>query len=843
MGATGATSADVCTCPAGMAGDSLNGCSPCPPDTFKVDPGIGAPGDVCLPCSSTATTAGATGATTDDACLCRPGYAGALGNDDCVACPLGTYKDTVASAAQCQSCGPFAMTASLGSTTATACTCLAGFYGDGLTCSPCPADTFKLTSGNGEVHDVCLPCTANSTSNGATGLVSVEDCLCKAGFSGATGYDSCDDCPANSFKAQAGNGEEGQVCLACPTGTTTAGATAAASASACVCFAGYYGLSSGDGACQPCNTDTYKSAVGFGAAGDVCLSCPANSTTSGAVGVSDMSQCMCRAGFFGDANAGCQACGTDVFKRNAGNGDVETCTVCGPLSSSGNQTSISDSSACLCKPGAYGAQGHTSCQWCPVDTYKAGLENAVACTACGPNAVTNGLIGSSSVDACLCKPGFYGSHGVCNPCPADTYKSGLGNGEAAAVCTPCALNATTNFLTAKTASRQCLCRSGFYGSVGDSSCAPCGPNTYKTFAGNGDALSVCSACVSGSTTLGLSGISSATQCLCGPGLYGNSTNGCTACGVDTYKVTAGNGLAADVCVPCASGSSTLGATSITQATGCVCRPGYAGNGNAACSSCPVDSFKPSPGNGAVSTLCQACSSLSTTNGTSAATGSSQCICKAGAYGQTGHTGCTACPADTFKVASGLGSVASCSACPSGSTTNGTTGSSSAGACICNSGYFGGGGGSCQRCPPDTFKATAGNGASSDTCVACPSGSTTNQQTGGSSITSCQCQAGWYGSLGSCAQCPANTYKPGIGNGDASVVCWPCSRPGSSTIGVIGATSSAACQCDAGYAGDGHVSCLECPVNTFKIYHWQWSSELPLYALCNGKLYHGPDCTE
>ena len=91
--------------------------------------------------------------------------------------------------------------------------------------------------------------------------------------------------------------------------------------------------------------------------------------------------------------------------------------------------------------------------------------------------------------------------------------------------------------------------------------------------------------------------------------------------------------------------------------------------------------------------------------------------------------------------------------------------------------------------------------------------------------SCVCQAGYYGSNGSCQQCEVGSYKSSAGDAVGCSLCL-----GGSTTSGTGSTTSSACQapansvedessgsfvCDEGYYGSASTGCSACGLNSFK----------------------------
>ena len=98
-------------------------------------------------------------------------------------------------------------------------------------------------------------------------------------------------------------------------------------------------------------------------------------------------------------------------------------------------------------------------------------------------------------------------------------------------------------------------------------------------------------------------------------------------------------------------------------------------------------------------------------------------------------------------------------------------------------------------------------------------------TAGSDGMSCVCQAGYFGSNGSCQQCSVGSYKEDAGD---AVGCSPC--PNGSTTPGTGSTSNTACEapansvvdeaslsyvCKEGYYGSASSGCEACGLNSYK----------------------------
>ena len=149
--------------------------------------------------------------------------------------------------------------------------------------------------------------------------------------------------------------------------------------------------------------------------------------------------------------------------------------------------------ACECVPGRHLVQislDLSSCELCPVDTFKDSIGNS-ACTQCPPH--TAGPAGSSSSVECQCVPEFgiqdaqvAGQPQRCEACITGKYKPGFGN-RACFKCPPNSMSPPgSNDVTACTclpghsgpAGGPCSpCGMGFYRSSADAQCIKCPPNT------------------------------------------------------------------------------------------------------------------------------------------------------------------------------------------------------------------------------------------------------------------------------------------------------------------------------------------------------------------------------
>ncbi len=213
---------DVAACVDGQYGDGPT-CTDCPSNTYSStwSASIDVIGD-CIACGTGSHTNSQTGST---ACThCHDGYYG--NGVTCTACPIDTYHgawdNTIDVIGDCLACGSGSNTN--GQTGQTTCThCDNGYYGDGSTCTPCPVNKFSSSwSVSIATASDCTACNANSHTNGATGLTSCTHCRNGCYGDGVT----CTGCPMNTFSTTwSVSVDVVGDCTGCATGESTAGAT------------------------------------------------------------------------------------------------------------------------------------------------------------------------------------------------------------------------------------------------------------------------------------------------------------------------------------------------------------------------------------------------------------------------------------------------------------------------------------------------------------------------------------------------------------------------------------------------------------------------------------------
>jgi len=120
--------------------------------------------------------------------------------------------------------------------------------------------------------------------------------------------------------------------------------------------------------------------------------------------------------------------------------------------------------------------------------------------------------------------------------------------------------------------------------------------------------------------------------------------------------------------------------------------------------------------------------------------------------------------------------------------------------VCVPGYYGNNGSACAECERDAYCAS---GVRSQ----CPGNSSSPARSG--VLSSCSCNAGYFGFVTSCGECPVASYCPG---GFYSFNC-----TGNATTASTRAVNYTECFCDRGFAGTNNTPCVPCPAGS-----WCWT---------------------
>ena len=415
-----------------------------------------------------------------------------------------------------------------------------------------PGFTFTLKAADGNNVETAIPGSTIRVADGSHQLV-VPSLQLGSGTYALKGFVSGPGVPGSELLNSVELNVQPMTCAL--------GSTAASDGMSCVCQAGYFGS---NGSCQQCNVGSYKESAGDAVG---CLPCPGGSTTPG-TGSTNSEACerpansvvdeasgsfVCEKGYYGSASSGCEACGLNSYKADAG--DAVGCMPCPEGGTTTATASISaanctcpastqldsDVNKCLCLEGYYGSGG--SCAACGLGSYKEDVGNALGCSDCPAGGVTVSTGSTSASEcscplgsefdalgtACLCSAGYFGSDGECQACPKGAYKAEVRN---TVGCNQCPNGSTTGgtgsmsgdsceaplHSTLDTISGSFVCLAGYFGSAA-SGCERCPAGTYKDVAGD---MAACTDCIGiigeGGTTLG-TGADAASDCVCRSGFF------------------------------------------------------------------------------------------------------------------------------------------------------------------------------------------------------------------------------------------------------------------------------------------------------------------------------------
>ena len=696
---------------------------------------------------------------------------------------------------------------------------------------PCPTGFYRPQCISNNYHK-CVPCTykLGNTKDSVIFYTSGQpydndNCsfMCNFGYFGLNNH-LCNICSKGLFTSAPGS----QNCSICSPGTYS---NRDASSSCSVCVAGKYQNNIQGTVCINCTFGFFSSSSGT----SVCIKCPAGSFTM----TTGLSSCAtCAVGTYGSANgvSSCLTCDVGLIASGTGftactqcqwgtYGNSNGLTVCSSCDS-GQFAAVSGASVCidcplglfnnnsglssclLCQYGKYGnASGKTVCDDCDVGKY-VNISGSSICELCAPGRFADSI---GAVVCSECQIGKYtntSGSSACAGCPLGAYcnqtsstqcflcpASKYNNDTAASGCFDCPSESTSQPGSLQISS--CICDAGYWGNLFN--CTACTPGTYQSSPGSEN----CSECNSGTYV----NVSSATTCTnCPAGQYASiqGSRMCASCGVGTY----GTGLGHSLCLDCPLGlfNNNSGLSSCL-----LCQYGKYGNasGKTVCDDCDVGKYVNisgssicelcAPGRFADSigaVVCSECQIGKYTN----TSGSSACAgCPLGAYcNQTSSTQCFLCPASKYNndtAASG------CFDCPSESTSQ--PGSLQISSCICDAGYWGNLF-NCTACTPGTYQSSPG----SENCSECNSGTYVNV----SSATTCtNCPAGQYASIqGSrmCASCGVGTYGTGLGHS----LCLDC--PLGLFASSTGCTKCLVCHLGMYANTTSMTACLDCLAGTY-----------------------------
>lgn len=406
--------------------------------------------------------------TTQDTCKCIPGFTLDLNTSSCQACRKGYYKNFRGDES-CLPCQIGTYNPYLNSTICFACSeatnsdLTVTYYRNLEQLYNTQAELESILSANNSVN---LVMQSNTTLHPAS--TSLYDCTCQAGQQAIDLLNDvslpflqkCDHCVPGSFKANKGF----DACIYCGTivdeygaqykhhyGNENAGATHISHCLACPSFSGQEAhLIGPDGYVMNDITDCK------------CFRGHENRTLQGCTNCSNYmvqplfsdNNCVyCDTGYyFVHSTLECQICnlaGSDgsthtslvsnildpTFKWGSSQYDC-VCNL-------GYERLLEDCSPCL--PGFFRNDViRRVCQFCPIDTYQPN-HLSTSCNDCPANSQTRGANAQTNIYDCICNAGYEAlkmvdDEGVCEQCPAGTYRTNRTREEVLQGCIECPEN-------------------------------------------------------------------------------------------------------------------------------------------------------------------------------------------------------------------------------------------------------------------------------------------------------------------------------------------------------------------------------------------------------------------
>ena len=789
----------VCECDAGYdtqqacpGNSSCVRCRPCPVDFYKASFGdIG-----CTACQANSESHSAS--VPQSSCQCSVGFM-QDGASECVACGPGTFSDTL-DAVMCATCGDndFANESasaqckpcwalSTNTSDNTDCECLPGSTPAGMfACELCAADTYR------EAPAIVPPTFSDLRGKG---IDSALDLWTEAGISkwvvGGTHLSGQGDCTKTCRDKQ----------MTC-TNTLNANVFSAMKATEMTLVVEAYAISIG--AAYRCLdyvrfTTSNRAPIVFG---NDCYAQRDNIQPFTCAGAHDTEARLCP----------CVAAPAPP--------PVETCLSCRVNSRSNVGSSLV--SQCECVAGFYllGAASDGVCTPCPIGTYKNATGNE-ECSPC-PSNLTTEFTGGQSVEQCVCAPGLWHTDaGVCEFCPADTYKDDFSREE----CDDCRdFSSSSNLADDQ---YDCLCNAGYGEEPSDFAwfdepalddvpreCQACHPGTHKYDVSN-DGCSVCDVntftkfsasfacqtCGIFSSTHGRTG-QSLCMCVIGFARRGSDDSECEQCAAGKYKDDFNNITCTD-CLLCAVGQEVVHECNHTNQIACAECPEFStslGRQRAYRGECACNA-----GYEYLDGRCQACLPgffKGHTNNSFACE-----TCAAGQYtAATASTTCTSCSAHCENASAPASIVTSeCNASRD---------------VICSP---------CTVCAPGTYVdpecgVSLGNDREDSVCVLCPPGyycpgagvltlcpGGSQSLAGSNSTGDCGCELGYAEVNGVCEACGFDIYCIGGESFDC---------PAHSLTRGVRNSVIHACHCFVGFyqvmheSSSDNFSCAVCTPNDF-----------------------------
>lgn len=655
--------------------------------------------------------------------------------------------------------------------------CKPGFWMGGDTCNPCSgcaAGFLTLLECAAATDTICIACPMGSFCPNTTTQIGCSDgSWCPEGSPSQVLCPEGYFCPDPSTRSAC---PAGQYCLP--------GKTMGDDCSLCLVFGQYVSSecsAAADTVCSQCTNLPLENATYTGTGvsastcpwtcnpghflinSSICAACPAHSwcvsgrrypcpgnSISPPLSASQ-ERCRCSSGYFGNASGPntnpCSICISGWYCPG-GNGDhlIQACP--GNFTSPPGSSSVS---ACVCKPG-YRLVAGGRCEFCDSGGVYCFNGSALPCPS---NSIASS--GASDINNCACLPGFVGRNGgQCSQCPANFVCTG---GDVSLACTANAVSPvqSTDF-------SACYCDRGFHG-TGNMACSACPAGAWCSQG----ILSQCPPNASSPV-----GSSSIKNCTCKPGYTGPDSASCRPCQAGMFSSAGGK---AD-CIVCPAGAFCPPATATPLV--CTMAGAYCPSGSAAQDLCPAGSFCPDASAVIQCNRTFFCPSGSTSNvvcpaGSFCPNASTRIFCSPGSTCPSGSAAQVPCPLGAFCPYPSLENRCSSGQwCPTGSTVQAP----------CPAGFFCPDPSSKIPCPADQYcpqGATAGINCSA---AVCPVGQFVSSVCSAATDTGCS----W------CTNLPAHAVFTGMGS-SATTCPWMC-RPG--------------------YLLEKRSACLQCPANAWCI---------------------------
>jgi len=865
----------ACQCNTGYFDDATaeystaHTCIPCGAGFYRNENYVLPGTNIAFKCQACVNSVSPIASLSIQACQCNAGWTGAAGSV-CVQCVAGKYKIDVG-AASCVDC-PLHTNSPGERSLLEHCVCSPGWTRGGDktgNCSQCDIGTSKLVDGN-------MPCTI--CPHGKNTRTHIGPCMCDVGFTRvipADNNEDCTPCAVGTYKDTIGP----ELCELCPTFSTSdvvqgvsvkvcrcnPGATGENGGPCLLCTTGKYKTQRGASLCDKCQSGKYSSAVG----GIACEVCPARSSSleesihknnctcnAGLSMLNNSFPCVCSAGF-SSISAGVTCSGGCACTPLSGvvSGNISDLGIRPQGFNEGEETPVYGNDEEAPPDVVYVGEGSALCQWV-VKTNDPNTEISLYFSAfdlgdeywdevrlgnCDASCLETQQVATLRRKMRSIQHYYYNSVADNYNALGENYHTMQENyntiGDKYMVQDTVFFSSTgvmkvtfwmphrqdeLSTFTAHWAVRSPTCTACSSGkhkiAYGDGICIDCLANQYTS----GEGQVSCLECPLHSKSPASS--NSVSACKCDPGWTGsvNASGICTRCTTGTYKATPGN-MPCEICphdntIPSAGHVDCVCLAGFTGATDCWwCDNGkYKEDiGRQACDLCPANSWQTSRGS---ITIQDCVCSIGYQGGFhpvvlayfNLSRGCEMCV--PGKHKSSVHmqgaawaAPCFTCGENTYSAHHG---ATACAACPSNTVS--PSNSTQVFDCICKNGMFGPPGGPCSLCEAGTY-------GSLGSCVDCPTTSPTeNQQMSapGSTLeTDCYslCPRGKYANqpeltYTGCYDCEIGTYKDFNGHAWCQSCTWQDDilrvdgfyfETTSSTLST-GSTSVSDCMCDIGY---------------------------------------------